>query len=70
MRHVLLLYGNVILILLFNFLKYTHVHIHACQGNCVMIYTYKKGSSNAVGIFNDGFPVSAVLNGYQISPSL
>lgn len=70
MSHVLLSYGTVILILLFNVLKHTHVHIHACEGNCVMIYTYKKGSINAVGIVNDGFPVSAVLNGYQISPSL
>lgn len=33
-----------------------------------MIYTYKKGNSNAVDIFNDGFPVAAVLNGYQTSP--
>lgn len=33
-----------------------------------MIYTYKKGNSNAVDIFNDGFSVAAVLNGYQTSP--
>lgn len=65
---MLLLYDNVILIFLFNFLQYTHVHIHAYEENCIMIYTYKKGNSNAVDIFNDGFSVAAVLNGYQTSP--